>query len=57
MAYLLQVTMEVIYQIAEIQNKIKSIHCYLDVHSNGEMNESMDDLKQFVDNMVMRKTL
>ena len=30
---------------------------YLDAHSNGEMNKTMDDLEQFVDNIVLKKTL
>ena len=36
---------------------IKSMRSYLDAHSNGEMNKTMDDLEQFVDNMVLKKTL
>ena len=36
---------------------IKSMRGYLDAHSNGEMNKTMDGLEQFVDNMVLKKTL
>ena len=36
---------------------IKSMRSYLDAHSNGEMNKTMDDLEQFVDNIVLKKTL
>ncbi|GFU17218.1 DDE-1 domain-containing protein [Trichonephila clavipes] len=34
----------------EMMNIMKSMRSYLDVHSNDEMNNKMDDIEQFVDN-------
>ncbi|GFX27549.1 hypothetical protein TNCV_4996041 [Trichonephila clavipes] len=34
---------------SEMRNTRKSMRSYLDAHSNGEMNEKMDDSEQFVD--------
>ncbi|GFU44041.1 hypothetical protein TNCV_4963531 [Trichonephila clavipes] len=31
----------------EMRNVMKSMHSYLDAHSNGEMNKEMDDIEQF----------
>ena len=36
---------------------IKNMRSYLDAHQNGEMNKTMDDLEQFVENIVLKKTL
>lgn len=52
MAYLLQVTLEVIYEIELTSGMQKS---NLNKHLNGEMNKTMDDLEQFVDNMVLKR--
>lgn len=41
----------------EMQKIIKSMHIYLDVHSSREMNKTMGNLEQFVDNMVLKKCL
>ena len=42
---------------SEMQKMIKSMRRYLDAHSNGEMNKTMDGLKQLANNMVLKKTL
>ncbi|GFT38554.1 hypothetical protein TNCV_2748291 [Trichonephila clavipes] len=38
--------------LSEMRNVMKSMRSYLDAHSNGEMNNKMDDIEQFVDNFV-----
>ncbi|GFT22062.1 hypothetical protein TNCV_3271231 [Trichonephila clavipes] len=38
----------------ENRNIIKSMRSYLDVHSNEEMNNKME---QFVDNLMLKKTM
>ncbi|GFV98300.1 hypothetical protein TNCV_622591 [Trichonephila clavipes] len=40
---------------SEMRNIIKSMHNYLDTHSNGEMNNKMDDTKQSLDNLMQKK--
>ncbi|GFT97860.1 hypothetical protein TNCV_2167691 [Trichonephila clavipes] len=35
-----------VHTSSKIRNMIKSMHCYLDVHSNDE-NSKMEDIKQF----------
>ncbi|GFU99918.1 hypothetical protein TNCV_1257671 [Trichonephila clavipes] len=39
---------------SEMKNIMKSMCCYLESHSNGERNNKMDAIEQFVDNL--RKT-
>ncbi|GFW43091.1 uncharacterized protein TNCV_1474861 [Trichonephila clavipes] len=39
----------------EIRNVMKSMRSYLDAHSKDEMNNKMDDIKQFVDNLMLKK--
>ncbi|GFV48134.1 hypothetical protein TNCV_3554131 [Trichonephila clavipes] len=34
---------------------MKTMLNYLDAHSKGEMNNKMDDIEQFVDNLMLRK--
>ncbi|GFX56276.1 DDE-1 domain-containing protein [Trichonephila clavipes] len=38
---------------SEIRNIMKSMFSYLDAHSNGEMNNRMNDLEQLVDNVML----
>ena len=33
------------------------MHRYLDAHSKGEMNQTMDDIEQYVDKMIINKTV
>ncbi|GFT30376.1 uncharacterized protein TNCV_2376721 [Trichonephila clavipes] len=40
----------------EIRNIMKSMRSYSDVHYNGERNNNLDDIEQFVDNFMMKKT-
>ncbi|GFU26331.1 hypothetical protein TNCV_3180821 [Trichonephila clavipes] len=40
---------------SETMNVMKSMRNYLDAHSNGEMKNKMDDIKQFVDNLMLKK--
>ena len=42
---------------SEMRKCIISMHRYLDVHSKGEMNQTMDDIEQYVDNMMINKTV
>ncbi|PRD32254.1 UNVERIFIED_CONTAM: hypothetical protein NCL1_21063 [Trichonephila clavipes] len=41
----------------KMRNIVKSMRSYLDAHSNDEMNNKMDDIKQFVDNLMLKKTI
>ncbi|GFW75093.1 uncharacterized protein TNCV_447981 [Trichonephila clavipes] len=41
---------------SEIKNIRKSVRSYLDAHSNGEMNNKLDDVEQFVDYLMLKKT-
>ena len=43
--------------ISEMWKCIISMRRYLDVHSKGEMNQTMDDIEQYVDNMMINKTV
>ncbi|GFU19554.1 hypothetical protein TNCV_21291 [Trichonephila clavipes] len=36
---------------SEMENIMKSTRSYLDSYSNGEMNNKMDDIEQFVDDL------
>ncbi|GFY01700.1 hypothetical protein TNCV_2608831 [Trichonephila clavipes] len=40
---------------SEMRNVMKSLRIYLDAHSFDEMNNNMDDTKQFVDNLMLIK--
>ncbi|GFV44407.1 hypothetical protein TNCV_334941 [Trichonephila clavipes] len=40
---------------SEMRNIVKSMRNYIDAESNGEMNNKMDDFKQFVDNLMLNK--
>ncbi|GFV67616.1 uncharacterized protein TNCV_4622961 [Trichonephila clavipes] len=40
---------------SEMKNIIKSMRSYLDAHSNGRMNNKMDDIEQFADNFMLKK--
>ncbi|GFU93352.1 hypothetical protein TNCV_1860821 [Trichonephila clavipes] len=42
---------------SKMRNVMKSIHSYLEAHSNSEMNNKMDDVQQFVDNLILKKQL
>uniref|UniRef100_A0A8C4RFJ1 HTH CENPB-type domain-containing protein n=1 Tax=Erpetoichthys calabaricus TaxID=27687 RepID=A0A8C4RFJ1_ERPCA len=42
---------------SEMRNIMKSMRSYLDAHSNGEMNNKIDDIEQFVDNLMLKKTM
>uniref|UniRef100_A0A8C4SEN5 HTH CENPB-type domain-containing protein n=1 Tax=Erpetoichthys calabaricus TaxID=27687 RepID=A0A8C4SEN5_ERPCA len=42
---------------SEMRNIMKSMRSYLDAHSNGEMNNKMNDIEQFVDNLMLKKTM
>ncbi|GFX18938.1 hypothetical protein TNCV_322431 [Trichonephila clavipes] len=39
-----------VFTSSEMRNVMKSASSYLDAHSNGEINNKMDDIEQFVDN-------
>ncbi|GFU63962.1 hypothetical protein TNCV_245401 [Trichonephila clavipes] len=39
---------------SEMRNIMKNMHSYLDEHSNGEMKNKMDDVEQFVDNLMLK---
>ncbi|GFW10961.1 hypothetical protein TNCV_4459361 [Trichonephila clavipes] len=41
---------------SEMRNAMKSMRSYLDAHSNGEMNNKMDDIEQLVDNLIQKET-
>lgn len=41
---------------SEMRKIIKSMRSYLNAQSNGEMDKTMDDLEQFVDNVVLKRT-
>ncbi|GFX23826.1 hypothetical protein TNCV_1788571 [Trichonephila clavipes] len=38
---------------SEMKNAMKSFRSYLDAYSNGEMKNKMDDIEQFVDNLML----
>ena len=38
--------------ISKMRKMINSVHCYLDMHSNGELDKTIDNLQQFVNNMA-----
>ncbi|GFV69316.1 hypothetical protein TNCV_390121 [Trichonephila clavipes] len=40
---------------SEMQNIMKSMRSYLDAHSNGEINNKMVDIYQYVDNLMLEK--
>ncbi|GFT21221.1 hypothetical protein TNCV_2582821 [Trichonephila clavipes] len=40
---------------SEMGNVMKSLRNYLDSHSNGEMNNKMDDIDQFIDSLMLKK--
>ncbi|GFV08883.1 hypothetical protein TNCV_3821261 [Trichonephila clavipes] len=42
---------------SEMKNTMKSILCYLDAHSNGEMNNKREDIKQYAKNVMLWKTM
>ncbi|GFU76445.1 hypothetical protein TNCV_4067431, partial [Trichonephila clavipes] len=42
---------------SEMRNVMKSMLCYLDAHYIGEMNNKIDDIVQFVDHLVLEKTV
>ncbi|GFX96459.1 hypothetical protein TNCV_1441331 [Trichonephila clavipes] len=39
-----------VHTSSKMRNIMKSMHSYLDVYSNSEMNNKMDNIEQFVDN-------
>ncbi|GFT48106.1 hypothetical protein TNCV_1001031 [Trichonephila clavipes] len=39
---------------SETRNIFKGMQSYLDTHSNGEMNNKMDGIKQCVDNLTLK---
>ncbi|GFU21819.1 uncharacterized protein TNCV_3283061 [Trichonephila clavipes] len=39
---------------SEMRNIMENMRSYLDAHSNGEMNNKMDDIEQFVDNLMLK---
>ncbi|GFW34062.1 hypothetical protein TNCV_287461 [Trichonephila clavipes] len=39
---------------SDMRNIIKSMRCYLDTYSNGEMNNNMDNIEQLVDNLMLK---
>lgn len=41
---------------SEMRKIIKSMRSYLNAQSNGEMDKMMDNLEQFVDNLVLKRT-
>ncbi|GFV35518.1 hypothetical protein TNCV_3205491 [Trichonephila clavipes] len=41
---------------SETRNIMKSMSSYLDAHSNGETNNKIEDIKQLVDNLILKKT-
>ncbi|GFV91746.1 uncharacterized protein TNCV_4763111 [Trichonephila clavipes] len=43
--------------LSEMRNIIKNMCNYLDAHSNGEMNNKMDDIEQFVDSLMLKKAM
>ncbi|GFV09891.1 hypothetical protein TNCV_2318211 [Trichonephila clavipes] len=40
---------------SEVKKVMKSMRSYLDTHSNGEMNNKMDDIEQIVDNSLLKR--
>ncbi|GFT74953.1 uncharacterized protein TNCV_2445611 [Trichonephila clavipes] len=41
----------------EMRKIRKSMSSYLDTPSNGEIKNKMDDIQQFVDNLMLKKTM
>ncbi|GFV15647.1 uncharacterized protein TNCV_3059921 [Trichonephila clavipes] len=41
----------------EMKNIMKCMRSYLDAHSTGEMNNKINDIEQFVDNIVLKKKI
>ncbi|GFW84723.1 hypothetical protein TNCV_1814531 [Trichonephila clavipes] len=41
--------------LSEMRNIMMSIRRYLEAYSNGEMNNKMDDIEQFVDSLMLKK--
>ncbi|GFY12964.1 DDE-1 domain-containing protein [Trichonephila clavipes] len=42
---------------SEMRNIMKSMRIYLGAHSNGEMNNKMGGIEQFVDNLMLKRQL
>ncbi|GFW89487.1 uncharacterized protein TNCV_3967771 [Trichonephila clavipes] len=42
---------------SEMRNIMKSMGNYLDAHSNGEMNNKMDDIEPIVGHLMLKKTI
>ncbi|GBM08365.1 hypothetical protein AVEN_108365-1 [Araneus ventricosus] len=42
---------------SKLRNIVKSIRSYLAMHSNVQMNKTMDDIEQFVDNLMLKTAL
>ncbi|GFV04094.1 uncharacterized protein TNCV_917161 [Trichonephila clavipes] len=42
---------------SEMRNSMKSICIYLDTYSNDEMNSKMADIEQFVDDLMLKRTM
>ncbi|GFW72554.1 uncharacterized protein TNCV_3797821 [Trichonephila clavipes] len=42
---------------SEMRNIMKFMRSYLDAHFNAEMNNKMDYIEQFVDNLMLKKTM
>ncbi|GFW82669.1 hypothetical protein TNCV_3492411 [Trichonephila clavipes] len=41
----------------EMRNIMKSMRRYLDAYCNGEMNNKMDEIEQFVKNLILKKIM
>ncbi|GFV73932.1 uncharacterized protein TNCV_2641961 [Trichonephila clavipes] len=42
---------------SEMRNIMKSMCSYLDTNSSGEMNNKMDDIELFADNLMLKTTM
>ncbi|GFW61004.1 hypothetical protein TNCV_4872141 [Trichonephila clavipes] len=42
---------------SQVRDIMKSMRNYLDAHSNDELNNKMDDMEQFTDNLMKKKTI
>ncbi|GFX19135.1 uncharacterized protein TNCV_3012791 [Trichonephila clavipes] len=42
---------------SEMRNILESMHTYSDAHTNGELNNKMDDIEQFVNNLMLKKLM
>ncbi|GFS76396.1 hypothetical protein TNCV_1620361 [Trichonephila clavipes] len=42
---------------SEMRNIMTSMRSYLNTHSSGEKNNKMDDIEQFVDNLMLKETM